>query len=163
MGREAGMIHRRWLNLSLRHKGLVVTSLPVIALLALSASIFVVETQYRNAGKWLSNVLQVYADMQKVRTALLDKTGAVRSYALTGNPQHLKGYHDSLSDGATAMHQLETAAATPAEREHVTALRGLVAQHQKAVETYMATLQPAAGAGSESAAAWLALCGAKTK
>src|SRR5580693_4886836 len=121
-----GVFQRRWLNLSLRRKGLVVTALPVVALLGFSASFFVVQQQYRKAGKWIGSTLQVYANLQKVRTSLLEETGAVRSYALTDDPQHLKTYRDSLRDGDAAMGLLEAAAGTPQERAHVTALRGLV-------------------------------------
>jgi PAS domain S-box-containing protein len=150
-----GIFQRRWLNLSLRLKGLVVTTLPVIALLAFSASFWVVEQQYKNAGKWIGSSLQVYATMQKVRTALLEESGAVRSYALTNDPQHLKAYNDSLKEGNTAMRQLEAAATNSQERAHVTALRGLVAQHQSAMAEYVAGIQPSAGPGNAAAGAWL--------
>ena len=55
MGKEAGIFERRWLNLPLRLKGLVVTMLPVIALLGFSAAFVAVELQYRNAGIWIND------------------------------------------------------------------------------------------------------------
>jgi len=155
MTAEAGFVKRRWLNLPLRLKGLVVTSLPVVALLGFSASLFVVEFQYRHAGKWLNGALQVYAALQKVRTSLLEETGAVRSYALTGDPQHLKTYNDSIGDGTTAMKQLDGAVITAEERQHVTALRDLLAQQQIAITGYMDGLQSTPVAGNTAAAAWL--------
>jgi signal transduction histidine kinase/CheY-like chemotaxis protein/CHASE3 domain sensor protein len=150
-----GVFQRRWLNLSLRNKGLVVTALPVLALLGFTASFFVVEHQYGNAGKWVNSALQIYASLQKVRTSLLEETGAVRSYALTGDPRHLQTYKDSLHDGDVAMRELDTAAGTAQEREHATALRGLVAEHRSAVEGYLAGLQPSAGPGSAAASQWI--------
>jgi signal transduction histidine kinase/CHASE3 domain sensor protein len=153
---KIGFFQRRWLNLSLRLKGLVVTTLPVVALLAFSASFFVVEQQYRNAGKWLNSALQVYAALQKVRTSLLEETGAARSYALTQDPQHLKTYQDCRKDEETAMRQLEAAAGTPQERTHVTALRSIVARQEGAAGEYVTGLQTPAGRDSAAASAWLA-------
>ncbi|HUB78794.1 MAG TPA: ATP-binding protein [Bryobacteraceae bacterium] len=155
MTAEAGFVKRRWLNLPLRLKGLVVTSLPVVALLGFSASLFVVEFQYRHAGKWLNSALQVYASLQKVRTSLLEETGAVRSYALTGDAQHLKTYTDSVGDGNTAMNQLESAVVSQEERQHVTALRTLVAEQQTVISGYMDGLHAAAVPANTAAAMWL--------
>jgi signal transduction histidine kinase/CHASE3 domain sensor protein len=151
----SGILHRRWLNLPLRLKGLVVTTLPVLALLGFSTSFFAVELQYRNAGKWISSTLQVFAAMQKVRTSLLEETGSVRSYGLTNDAQHLKAYQDSISDRDVALQQLETLVrSNPKEREHVNALRELISQHQTAVDSYLAGIQPAM-AQSGSANTWL--------
>ncbi|MEI9973402.1 MAG: hypothetical protein WDO73_15975 [Ignavibacteriota bacterium] len=98
------------LNLSLRLKGLVVTALPVVALLASVHSFFVVSSNIATLENGINSALQVFADMQKVRTALLEESGAVRSYALTDDPQHLKTYHDSLNDGDAAVRHLESTA-----------------------------------------------------
>ncbi|HEX3745346.1 MAG TPA: ATP-binding protein [Bryobacteraceae bacterium] len=155
-----GIFQRRWLNLPLRLKGLVVTSLPVVALLGFSVSFFMLEVQYRSAGKWLASTLQVFGALQKVRTSVLESSGAVRSYALTNDSRHLKTYQDSLSDGEVAMHQLEKIAVSPEEREHVTALRGLITQHHSAAADYVATIQPQSPAVNPAAAEWLEKNGA---
>jgi signal transduction histidine kinase/CHASE3 domain sensor protein len=113
--------------------------LPVLALLGFSTSFFAVELQYRNAGKWLSSTLQVFATMQKVRTSLLEETGAVRSYGLTNDAQHLKAYKDSIGERDVALGQLDSLVRNNhTEREHVNALRDLISQLQTAVDGYVA-------------------------
>lgn len=151
------MFRQRWLNLSLRLKGLVVTTLPILALVGFAVSFLAVEVEYRNAGKWLNGALQLFGAMQKVRTSLLEEAGALRAYGLTDDGRYLKTYRDSVNTRDAAMGQLHslTSANSPG-RKSVDRLGELIVQYQAAADSHIASLQSPDGQGKGAVnAMWL--------
>ena len=107
----AGPSSRRWpgfTNLPLREKGLVVVSIPVVALLAaLTAAVFVQRAQ-QSAEQVVRHTQDVRQRMQLALTLLVDAETGTRGYLLTGLQEWLEPYHSALRRFPEVVRELET-------------------------------------------------------
>ena len=156
---------RLWLDLPLRRKGLIVTAIPVAALLAFSAAFFIVQQEYKNAGRWLRSALELNAAVQHVHTVLLEGDNCLKGYGLTGDPEDLKAYRSATALQDEALQQLENLVRGKAEQvAHVQALKHLVAERQSSAGRFIANLAgPSAREAGSASKAWLGRNRALTK
>lgn len=139
MDNATGRFQRIWLNLSLRRKGLIVTAIPVLALLAFSAAFFVVQLQYRKAGRWVRSGLEVYVSLQRVRTVLLEEDNAARGYALAGDPRYLQDYKAATVRRNEPLRQLQSLLGNRAgQLEHLKTLEASIAERQAVTDKFIA-------------------------
>jgi signal transduction histidine kinase/FixJ family two-component response regulator/CHASE3 domain sensor protein len=75
---------RRWLNLSLRVRGLAVLALPVIALLVSVALVSRLEREKADAEQRVKHSLEVRAQLEGTYIVLMSAESEVRNYALNG-------------------------------------------------------------------------------
>jgi PAS domain S-box-containing protein len=83
---------RAWTNLSLRVKGLVVVSVPVVALLLSAILIFQVEKKKDEIGEWIKHTQDVHLEVLNIYIAMISAESAIRDYALTGHEAALQPY-----------------------------------------------------------------------
>ena len=79
-----GTLSRRWLNLSLRTKGLAVLALPVIALLVSVTLVNRLEREKADADQLGKHSLEVRAQLEGTYIVLMSAESEVRNYALNG-------------------------------------------------------------------------------
>ncbi|UUQ64936.1 ATP-binding protein [Pseudomonas fuscovaginae UPB0736] len=83
---------RRWIDLPLRDKALVVISLPLVILLMSLVLIYITERQTAHAEEDVRRVLRVQGDIQTVHTLLAEAAASVRGYLLTQREDFLPSY-----------------------------------------------------------------------
>jgi signal transduction histidine kinase/ActR/RegA family two-component response regulator len=88
---------RVWANLSLRNKGLLVVSLPVLAFFALFASFFQHERNLQGVSASRQQALTLRTSTERVRTLIVDAESGVRGYLLTGEKSFLRPYYEALA------------------------------------------------------------------
>jgi signal transduction histidine kinase/CHASE3 domain sensor protein len=125
----------------LRRKGLIVTAIPLVALVFFTVSFIVVQGGYMNATKWIKAALDQYAAMQKVHTVLLTQDQALAAYGLTSDPNYLKQYETAAKDTGNLLPQLRaTIAKQPDQVAHVDTLVDLFADRRAAADEYISGL-----------------------
>jgi signal transduction histidine kinase len=136
-----GKFRQRWLNMPLRRKGLIVTAIPLVALIFFTVSFVVVQGGYMTATKWIKVALDQYGAMQKVHPAMLEQDHALAAYGLTNDPAYLKQYQDSAKTIQNLLPQLRaTIANQPAQVAHVDTLVNLFADRRAATDEYISGL-----------------------
>jgi PAS domain S-box-containing protein len=83
-------------DLSLRQKGLVLVSVPVVTLLALLVNLITVERQARQADDWVRHTFEVRQNLQLDLTLLVDAETGTRGYLLTGRDNWLEPYRNAV-------------------------------------------------------------------
>jgi len=127
---------RRYLaNLPLNVKGLVVVSIPLLALLGTTLAAFLAFRQNQVAEAAVRQTFEVSIRIQSVLTLLVDAETGVRGYVLTGTPSFLDPYHQALQRLPAAMAELGSLIQdNPAQVERVGRIRRLVTQRLEAFE-----------------------------
>ena len=87
---------RWWRDLPLRRKGLVVVSLPLVALLAESAVLLSVTVQRERANEALQASTDLRSSTQRLLTSLVDAETGVRGFLATGDERFLDTYERAL-------------------------------------------------------------------
>ena len=133
-------LRRLWLNLPLRRKGLLVTTLPVAALTSFSAAFLIAQHQYKGAGQWIRQALEVSSSLQRARILLLDSNDAAKGYILTGEANYLARYRASTARAQESLGQLRPMlTGRPEQLVHVDTLRSLVSEEIRANDAYLTT------------------------
>jgi PAS domain S-box-containing protein len=83
-------------DLSVGGKGLVVVSIPVIALLIVLTAVFLAEREEQAAEHLVRHTLEVRQDLQVALTLLIDAETGTRGYLLTGRGEWLTPYHNAV-------------------------------------------------------------------
>ena len=83
---------RWWRDLPLRHKGLVVVSLPLVALMVESAVLLRVTVQRDHAAVALEESTDLRTSTQRLLTSLLDAETGIRGFLTTGDERFLDPY-----------------------------------------------------------------------
>ncbi len=140
----------------LRRKGLIVTAIPLVALVFFTVAFVVVQGGYMGATKWIKTALEQYGDMQKVHTVLLEEDHALAGYGLTNDPENLRKYQAAAKDSQNLLTQLRaTVGDQPDQVAHLDTLVSLLADRRAAADEYIAGVsQPGHDAGALSRA-WL--------
>ena len=157
MKNVTGAFRRLWLNLPLRRKGLIVTALPVAALLAFSGAFFVVQQQYRNAARWLRSALELSSSLQRVHTVLLEEDNALKGYGLTSDPDYLKTYRAAAARQDETLRQIEALISGNAQQiAHLRKLQALITERQAAAAIFIVEAPKSLAAGAAPASRpWL--------
>jgi signal transduction histidine kinase/CheY-like chemotaxis protein len=100
---------RFWLNLPMRRKGLIVTAIPLVALVFFTVAFVVVQGGFMEAGKWIKAALDRYGAMQRIHPVLLEEDHALAGYGLTGDPEYLTKYRAVLKESEKLLPQLRAA------------------------------------------------------
>src|SRR6266542_684175 len=99
-------------DLPLRDKGLVVVSIPVLALLlALTAMVFVQRAQ-QEAERLVRHTQDVRQKLQVALTLLVDAETGTRGHLLTGRQEWLDPYRNALRRFPIVVDELKTLVAT---------------------------------------------------
>lgn len=99
---------RRWADLPLRSKALVVISLPLVVLLLSLVLIYIAERQTARAEEDVRRVLLVQGDIQTVHTLLAEAAASVRGYLLTRREDFLPGYLNAKPLIESALRRLDS-------------------------------------------------------
>jgi PAS domain S-box-containing protein len=111
-------VERRFANLSLTTKGVLVVALPVCALLAAMAVFYQYERQTHRAAESVVQSFEVRAQIRDVLILMINAETGTRGYLLTGDPAFLQPYMTAVVD-------------LP---EHLAPLRDLVADNPRQKE-----------------------------
>lgn len=95
-----------WSDHSLRAKGFIVLSAPLVAMVISTALFFIAKAKNDAAKQLVSHSLQVKEQAQKVLTLLVDSETGMRGYLLTGDPEFLKPHEDAIAHLPAASEQL---------------------------------------------------------
>ena len=117
---------RRWVDLPLRGKALVVISLPLVILLLSLVLIYITERQTARAEEDVRRVLQVQGDIQTVHTLLAEAAASVRGYLLTRREDFLPAYRQARPLIEAALQRLDRNVRDPRVREQLQAMAPLI-------------------------------------
>lgn len=122
---------RRWANLPLRGKALVVISLPLVVLLLSLVLIYITERQTARAEEDVRRVLLVQGDIQAVHTLLAEAAASVRGYLLTRREDFLPGYEQATPRIQAALQRLDHNIRDARMREHLKTITPLIGEKLK--------------------------------
>ncbi|NWA25398.1 PAS domain S-box protein [Pseudomonas gingeri] len=117
---------RRWADLPLRGKALVVISLPLVVLLLSLVLIYITERQTAHAEEDVRRVLLVQGDIQTVHTLLAEAAASVRGYLLTHRDDFLPGYLKAKPLIESALRRLDGNVRDKRVREQLEAITPLI-------------------------------------
>ncbi|QHA82894.1 PAS domain S-box protein [Pseudomonas mediterranea] len=117
---------RRWADLPLRGKALVVISLPLVVLLLSLVLIYITERQTARAEEDVRRVLRVQGDIQAVHTLLAEAAASVRGYLLTRREDFLPGYEQATLLIEAALQRLDHNVRDARMREHLRTITPLI-------------------------------------
>ena len=117
---------RRWADLPLRGKALVVISLPLVVLLLSLVLIYITERQTARAEEDVRRVLLVQGDIQTVHTLLAEAAASVRGYLLTHREDFLPGYLKAKPLIESALRRLDSNVRDERVRAQLTAITPLI-------------------------------------
>ncbi|HVE45198.1 MAG TPA: ATP-binding protein [Acidimicrobiales bacterium] len=118
---------RRWTDLSLRGKGLVVMALPLTALLLSSLSFWVTQQKNERASDSVAETLALKTQLQSVLSLVVDAQTGVRGWLITGQDRFLEPYLSARRELPKTMRRLqELVRDDPAQRRQVHRLVPLV-------------------------------------
>ena len=120
------MYARRWADLPLRGKALVVISLPLVVLLLSLVLIYITERQTARAEEDVRRVLRVQGDIRAVHTLLAEAAASVRGYLLTRHEDFLPGYLNATPQIESALRRLDGDVRDPRVREQLASIRPLI-------------------------------------
>ncbi|MET3457727.1 ATP-binding protein [Pseudomonas kilonensis] len=118
---------RRWADLPLRGKALVVISLPLVVLLLSLVLIYITERQTARAEEDVRRVLLVQGDIQTVHTLLAEAAASVRGYLLTRREDFLPSYEQATPLIHAALQRLDHNIRDARMREHLKTITPLIA------------------------------------
>lgn len=121
-----GLYARRWADLPLRGKALVVISLPLVVLLLSLVLIYITERQTARAEEDVRRVLLVQGDIQTVHTLLAEAAASVRGYLLTHREDFLPGYLKAKPLIESALRRLDSNVRDERVREQLGAITPLI-------------------------------------
>lgn len=117
---------RRWADLPLRGKALVVISLPLVVLLLSLVLIYTTERQTARAEEDVRRVLRVQGDIQAVHTLLAEAAASVRGYLLTHREDFLPSYLNAGPQIESALRRLDRNVRDQRVREQLSAIKPLI-------------------------------------
>ncbi|WP_460149768.1 ATP-binding protein [Pseudomonas sp. H3_D12] len=118
---------RRWADLPLQGKALVVISLPLVVLLLSLVLIYITERQTARAEEDVRRVLLVQGDIQTVHTLLAEAAASVRGYLLTRREDFLPSYEQATPLIHAALQRLDHNIRDARMREHLKTITPLIA------------------------------------
>ncbi|TKJ73077.1 histidine kinase [Pseudomonas sp. CFBP13509] len=119
-------MRKRWADLPLRGKALVVISLPLVVLLLSLVLIYTTERQTARAEEDVRRVLRVQGDIQAVHTLLAEAAASVRGYLLTRREDFLPSYLNAKPQIESALRRLDRNVRDQRVREQLSAIKPLI-------------------------------------
>jgi PAS domain S-box-containing protein len=133
MPRDEGRAFARLTNLSLGTKGVLVVSLPVIALLMAMVVFYQFERQLERAEAAVEQSIEVRAALRRVLVSMVSAETGIRGYMLTGKPEFLVHYRTAETDLPEIFKGLETSL-SPEQKERLAQVMATSAVLLKAFE-----------------------------
>ena len=99
-------LFKNWSDLSLRAKGFVVLSAPLVAMVISTVLFFIAKEKNDDAKRLVSHSLEVKEQAQEVLTLLVDSETGMRGYLLTGDAQFLNPHESAIAQLPEASEQL---------------------------------------------------------
>ncbi len=131
-------LNRNWTDLALRGKGLVVVTIPLMALVIGAVSFIVVAWQQHNANDWVEHSLLVRNAAGQALRYQTDSAASVRGYLLTGNSDYLIRARTAEQESPATLAQLESLVQdSPVEMARARRIKDLTQKNM----SYLATLQ----------------------
>jgi CHASE3 domain sensor protein len=118
---------RRWADLSLRKKGVLLLSVPLLGPLADSALLYAVSAQRQAANEQVNRSIGVRTATGDLLAVLTDAETGVRGYLATGQPVLLQPYDATLAHFSASRNEL-SAVATVKLRNRVALVDRLASQ-----------------------------------
>lgn len=136
-------LQRAWLDLPLRGKGLVVVSLPVVALLAGLSLLSAIATWEQDAQQSLDHTVEVERNLDAILRDLLSAESAARGYVITGHSDLLPAIESARAEAEAQIKKLgQLFQDNPTQHERIISLRKLTEEKFASI----ASLVQAAGA-----------------
>ncbi len=106
--------HRRrlgqwWLDRSVPVKGVLALSVPMIALIGISASAFSLQLEERNERQTAIAASNIVTPSNRILQVATDAETRVRGYAATGDRVFFAGYEDDIIEARQRLNQLQSA------------------------------------------------------
>lgn len=140
-------VGRRWTDLPLRMKGMVVVALPVAALIVCAVLLLLLQLQSSETHSRLQQAHEVRSEIQRIRQILTDAETGVRGYALSDQEGFLEPYRQSVAQLPASLDHLEQLIGdNPAQVARLQQVRGLIVRQQ----ADLATLQAATASRGSS-------------
>ncbi len=114
-----------WTNLKLRRKGVVVTLIPVVPLVATVAMFYTTSRHQREAQRSVERTFEMRLSLDTVMKLLVDAETGMRGYLLTADRQFLEPYNQALRELPAAFARLDSLAVDPGERARLEGIRRL--------------------------------------
>ena len=108
-----GRARRRYRDLPLRSKALLVLAAPLAALVGASVSVFVVDRDERRAAAAVSRTLRIQAGIDGLLATLLNAETGVRGYLVMRQEQYLEPYDLALRELPTDLDELRRLVRVP--------------------------------------------------
>jgi signal transduction histidine kinase len=86
------LVNIPWLRLSIRAKGRVLVSIPLIAIFSVLGVLAYLQREQEASQQWVRHTQQVQVKSQELSTLLIDGQSSVRGHALTGEARFLAPY-----------------------------------------------------------------------
>ena len=127
---------RHWQDYSIRAKGLIVLSAPLIAAIVSSLLFFIAKAKNDDAKNWVRHTFEVKEQAQRVVTYVLESETGMRGYLLTKDRSFLAAHDEALATLPVAVLRLqELTADNPHQQKRIReSLRPLL-QRRLALET----------------------------
>jgi CHASE3 domain sensor protein len=109
-------LHQWWLDRSIRVKGTIVVTLPLLALILIVLASVVLRNNERQERKVGQAASALSSSANQVRTDALNAETAVRGYVATGDPVFLNPYNTTLSRISADIRTPQSAAAAEGDR-----------------------------------------------
>lgn len=98
LGRIQQLLLQRWLDASIRKKGIAVIALPLITLLIASLSLLAVDLASTSESNNVQNSLQARSSLERVLVLTIDAETGIRGYILSGDTSYLAPYNQATKD-----------------------------------------------------------------
>ena len=99
-------LRSKWMSLSLRAKGLIVSTLSAGAMLVAACATYSIATSATEAEAWVSHALQAGEEIQKMKASETDVSAQIRAYFITRDEAFAAGVRQDLAVFDSAMRRL---------------------------------------------------------
>lgn len=99
-------VPRRWADLGLRTRVLLVLSVPLVPLLLSTGVILLTARQQRTAQQWVAHTLEVKAQIAKAAELMVEGEAATKDFLLTRDPDALRRFQASGTEWPKAARRL---------------------------------------------------------
>ncbi len=121
--RRLNRLGQWWLDRSVPVKGLLALAIPMIALIGVSTSAFVLQLEERAERQTAIAASNITSPANVILQSATDAETRVRGYAATGDRSFYDGYGDNIDTAFARLDDLDGRVSTPAERARATEIR----------------------------------------
>ncbi|WP_170315579.1 ATP-binding protein [Nakamurella deserti] len=142
--RRVGRLGQWWLNRSVPVKGILALSVPILALVGVSSSAFVLQLEERSERQAAVAANRIVMSSVGVLQSATDMETRVRGYAATADRSFVTGFDEDATALDDFVDRLDSAVVTDEERTAAASVRGTVLTH--VAQLYVVMGEVSAGA-----------------